>query len=272
MTIGLVKKIFIADQLARMVDPIFARSVTSSIIGFVDAWVAALGFSLQIYFDFSAYSDMAIGLGLILGFALPVNFDAPYRATSIREFWRRWHMTLSRFLRDYLYVPLGGGRSGPFRQVLALSVTMLLGGLWHGPSWTFVAWGGIHGLGLAVNHLWRRLGIGMPPLLGWAVTFLFVVAAFVVFRADTMHAAANILGDLVFMAGAPETVAPPTPKTVALLGGALLTAILFPTSQRITFEYLRPRPAVAFMIAAVFVVVLLKIGAGLNVEFIYFQF
>ena len=269
LIIGLIKKVFIADNLARIVDPIFAKSMSDASIGGVDAWVATLGFSLQIYFDFSAYSDMAIGLGLILGFTLPANFNAPYQASSIREFWRRWHMTLSRFLRDYLYIPWGGNRIGTSRQFLALTATMLLGGLWHGAGWTFVAWGGIHGVGLVVNHLWTRMGLSMPFLLGWAMTIMFVFSTFVVFRAESIQSAVVILGDLAFTS---EVGALPTAKNAAMLGAALLIAILFPTSQRLAFELLRPHPAVAILAAVALILVLLKIGAGQNVEFIYFQF
>ena len=143
LAIGLVKKIFIAD-------PLFA-SAGKTALSAIDAWAATLAFTFQIYFDFSGYSDMAIGLALMFGLSLPVNFNVPYRATSIREFWRRWHITLSQFLRDYLYIPLGGGRHGMLTQFLALTLTMFLGGLWHGAGWTFVVWGLMHGLALAVH-------------------------------------------------------------------------------------------------------------------------
>ena len=135
--------------------------------------MATAAFTVQIYFDFSGYSDMAIGLALMFGFTLPVNFNAPYRAGSIQDFWRRWHMTLSHFLRDYLYIPLGGGRLGPSRQAMAAIATMFLGGLWHGAGWTFVAWGLWHGAGLAANNAWRRAGMAMPVAAGWLLTMLF---------------------------------------------------------------------------------------------------
>ena len=163
-------------------------------VSFAEGWLAGLGFAMQIYFDFSGYSDIAIGLGLLFGIVIPDNFDAPYRATCVIDFWRRWHMTLSRFLRDYLYISLGGSRHGLLRQLATLLVTMLLGGLWHGAGWTFVIWGGLHGIALAANHLWRRAGASMPVPLGWAVTFLFVAAAFVVFRADNLATARHVLG------------------------------------------------------------------------------
>ncbi len=136
---------------------------------------------------------MAIGLGLMFGLILPFNFDAPYRAVSIRDFWRRWHITLSRFLRDYLYIPLGGNRCGPARQAANVVLTMLLGGLWHGANWTFVVWGGLHGVALAVNHVWSNRGLRLPRPLGWALTLLFVMAGWVLFRSQTFAAAGDML-------------------------------------------------------------------------------
>ncbi len=181
---GLFKKTVVADAMIPFVEPAFGAAASGQVMPLLDAWVAVLAFALQIYFDFSAYSDMAVGLARLFGIRLPANFNAPYKATSPVEFWRRWHMTLSRFLRDYLYIPLGGNRKGPLRRYLNLIVTMVLGGLWHGAGWTFLLWGLLHGLGLAVCHLWRdcggpRLGRG----LGWLLTFLFVLACWVPFRA-----------------------------------------------------------------------------------------
>ncbi len=156
--IGLAKKAAVADTVAQVCDPMFARVAAGAHPSLAEAWAAAGTYTLQIYFDFSGYSDMAIGLALMFGFRLPLNFAAPYRAASIREFWRRWHITLSRFLRDYLYIPLGGNRAGRARQAANVVATMLLGGLWHGAAWTFVAWGGLHGLALAANSAWDRAG------------------------------------------------------------------------------------------------------------------
>src|SRR5262249_13437902 len=157
------------------------------------AWVAVLSFTFQIFFDFSAYSDIAIGTALLLGIELPLNFDAPYRSTSIREFWRRWHMTLSRFLRDYLYIPLCGNRHGLPRQTLAVMITMALGGLWHGAGWNFVVWGVLHGVAITVATVWTRLGLRMPSVLGWALTFAFVAIAWIFFRAPSVGGALHIL-------------------------------------------------------------------------------
>ena len=166
----------------------FQAAAQGKAVTIVDAWQATLGFTFQIYFDFSGYTDMALGLALLFGIVLPQNFDVPYRAVSLRDFWRRWHMTLSRFLRDYLYIPLGGSKRGLAVQLWALFATMALGGLWHGAGLTFVAWGVAHGLGLGAGVLWRRAGLTMPAWLGWALTFIFVVLAWVPFRAASFDA------------------------------------------------------------------------------------
>jgi alginate O-acetyltransferase complex protein AlgI len=198
--IGLFKKMVIADTLAQYPDLIFGLAARGARPDMVMSWAAALGYTLQIYFDFSGYSDMAIGLSRIFGIQLPINFNSPYKAQNIVEFWRRWHISLSRFLRDYLYYPLGGNRRGPARRYLNLMTTMLLGGLWHGAGWTFLIWGGLHGLYLIVNHAWQavRLRWRRPPTaaersLGMALTFLAVTTAWVFFRADNMVAVSAML-------------------------------------------------------------------------------
>ena len=208
-TIGLGKKVLLADQLAVFANPVFAAADAGTALTFLDAWGGVLAFSFQIYFDFSGYSDMAIGLGLLFGIRLPINFASPYRATSLIEFWHRWHITLSRFLRQYLYIPLGGNRHGDARQYANILIVMLLGGLWHGAGWTFVAWGGIHGLGLIANHLWRRSlsKFSIPFWLGWGLTFGFVSIAWVFFRAETWSGAVIVLVGLGGLGGVvlPET-------------------------------------------------------------------
>jgi alginate O-acetyltransferase complex protein AlgI len=156
-SIGLFKKVVLADGIKKLADPAFGIAAQGGSPNFVDAWIGALAYTLEIYFDFSGYSDMAIGLAQMMGVRLPLNFDSPYKARNIVEFWKRWHITLSRFLRDYLYIPLGGNRRGPPRRYVNLLATMLIGGLWHGASWTFVLWGGLHGIYLVVNHLWRSM-------------------------------------------------------------------------------------------------------------------
>jgi D-alanyl-lipoteichoic acid acyltransferase DltB (MBOAT superfamily) len=196
LVIGLFKKVMIADTLSPMAAGAFDPTLLSA--GSVDAasaWLGVLAYSLQIYFDFSGYSDMAIGLGWLFNLDLPVNFDSPYKAASVIEFWRRWHMTLSAFLRDYLYVPLGGSRGGTLRQFRNLAVTMLLGGLWHGAGWTFVLWGGLHGGFLVANHAFRflRARLGFAPAssratraLARGATLAAVVLAWIPFRAASL--------------------------------------------------------------------------------------
>ena len=176
---------------------------------FGEAWIGALAYTFQLYFDFSGYSDMAIGLARMVGIRFPMNFDSPYKSVNIVDFWRRWHITLSRFLRDYLYIPLGGNRKGPIRRYLNLFLTMLLGGLWHGAGWTFVVWGGLHGIYLMVNHGWqaikKALGFDRPSLIGRGlarvVTFGCVVIAWVFFRAESFGAATSVLKSMFLGTG-----------------------------------------------------------------------
>ncbi len=204
--IGLFKKTVLADQFALFADPVFAAASSGAVAG-AQAWQGMLAYTLQLYFDFSGYADMALGLGLLFGLKLPVNFDSPYRARSIIEFWRRWNITLSQFLRDYLYIPLGGGRRGEGRRALNLLLTMLLGGLWHGAGWTFIAWGGLHGLFLLINHRWRGLlerhaglrarAARVPDWCWVGLTFSVVALAWVPFRAEHFAAAARLYAGLL---------------------------------------------------------------------------
>jgi alginate O-acetyltransferase complex protein AlgI len=201
--IGLFKKVCLADLSAAWVNPAFAAAASGAPVAFVDAWIAALAYTFQLYFDFSGYSDMAIGLARLFGIVLPINFYSPYKAANIIDFWRRWHISFSRFLRDFVYIPLGGNRRGVPRRYLNLAVAMLLGGLWHGAGWTFVLWGGLHGLLLALNHAWHQLRrrVGLPPgndpaavrLAAWALTFVAVTSAWVLFRASSVDSAGAML-------------------------------------------------------------------------------
>lgn len=204
--VGLFKKVILADNAARFSSPVFAAASQGIELTMIEAWCGALAYTVQLYFDFSGYSDMAIGLSRLFGIRLPLNFDSPYKATSIIDFWRRWHMTLSRFLRDYLYISLGGNKHGMTRRYANLMTTMLLGGLWHGAGWTFVLWGALHGLYLSINHGWRTLRLrllGQTPvhsgerLAGTAVTFLAVVVGWVFFRAANVDAAMAILHAMI---------------------------------------------------------------------------
>ncbi|MGM4916598.1 MBOAT family O-acyltransferase [Tardiphaga sp. 813_E8_N1_3] len=189
-SIGLMKKLLIADQLAPIVDNGW-RSIDT--VGFLDAWLLSLGYTFQLYFDFSGYADMAIGVSLLFGVRLPLNFDAPYHAHSIQDFWRRWHITLSLWLRDYLYIPLGGNRLGTTRTYFNLFATFLLGGLWHGAAWTFVAWGALHGAACCIQKAWQAAGFKLPHLAGVLMTLLFVNFAWVFFRAPDLNSAAAVL-------------------------------------------------------------------------------
>ena len=219
---GLFKKIVIADNLAQFVSPVFAHLDAGGSVTTSWAWLSTLAYTLQIYFDFSGYSDMAVGLALLFGIRLPVNFRSPYKAASIVDFWRRWHITLSRFLRDYLYIPLGGNRLGEARRYINLMLTMLLGGLWHGAGWNFLIWGGLHGLYLSINHLWQtwrgaavKESVKALPsnhlakVASWAITFAAVVIAWVFFRAKTVGSAWAMLKALFgFAAGSSAYISP----------------------------------------------------------------
>ena len=201
-TIGLAKKVLVADHFGFTASPVFDAAHAGDAIPLTAAWAGVLSYSFQLYFDFSGYTDMAIGISKLFGVDLPINFYSPYKSASIIEFWQRWHMTLSRFLRDYLYIPMGGNRKGTFRRYLNLMLTMLLGGLWHGANYTFLLWGGLHGLYLAANHGFRSLrrrarnADGVPALRATAAaiasraaTFLCVSVAWVFFRANDLGAA-----------------------------------------------------------------------------------
>ncbi len=207
--LGLTKKVLFADKLAIHVAPVFDAAASGMPVTAVAAWGASLAYSLQLFFDFSGYSDMAIGLGLLFNFRLPLNFAAPFRSTSIIDLWRRWHITLSRFLRDFVYVPLGGGASGPVRRSFNLLATMVLGGLWHGANWTFIAWGAFHGVLLTINHWWRTLRGPRPATLtgnfiGWALTFTAFVVGMTFFRATDIQSAMLMIKAMAGFGHAPD--------------------------------------------------------------------
>jgi alginate O-acetyltransferase complex protein AlgI len=238
-TMGLAKKVLLADTVAAYTDPGFQAAAGGVVPAFTDAWVSALAYTFQLYFDFSGYSDMAVGLSMLFGIRLPENFRSPYKAANISEFWRRWHITLSQFLRDYLYVPLGGNRRGEARRYLNLFVTMLLGGLWHGANWTFVVWGGFHGALLAAHHGWqarrggrsvRAPGTPAGRALGTAATFLAVVVGWVLFRAVSLPAAGRMLEA---MAGFGDAGAVPAREPLQWLALCALIAFCLPNSNEV---------------------------------------
>ena len=267
--IGVAKKVVIADTVAQIADPLFLKSISAPLSA-AEAWVATGAYTLQIYFDFSGYSDMAIGLALMFGLALPFNFDAPYRAVSVRDFWRRWHITLSRFLRDYLYIPLGGNRCGAARQAVNVVATMLLGGLWHGANWTFVAWGGLHGVALAVNHVWSGRGLRLPRPAAWLATLLFVMAGWVLFRSPDFATAGRTLTAMAGLHGLGRV--PLDREAVLALAAGSAVALLGPTSQVAALERLQPRGWVAIPAGIALAWMLLLVGGRLQAAFIYFQF
>lgn len=277
-SIGLAKKVLIADNLSPLVRYCFETSPT---LTFMEASLGSLAYTLQLYFDFSAYSDMAVGAALLFNIRLPWNFASPYKALDIQDFWRRWHITLSRWLRDYLYIPLGGNRKGHGRTLGNLVMTFLLGGLWHGAAWTFVLWGGLHGLALAVHRLWRRAGLRLPWFLGWLVTFGFVSLAWVVFRAPDMASlrrfAHGFLGANGFALRVPfreGVIAAYTETTFTTVGllvlGGLAIALLAPGSAALLRWHPQKRLglAVALSVLALLAILLPETTP----EFIYSNF
>jgi D-alanyl-lipoteichoic acid acyltransferase DltB (MBOAT superfamily) len=299
--IGLFKKVILADGVAEFSTPMFDAAKNGATLTFLAAWGGVLAYTFQLYFDFSGYSDMAIGLARLFGIVFPANFNSPYKASSIIDFWRRWHMTLSRFLRDYLYIPLGGGRRGAVRRHVNLMITMLLGGLWHGAGWTFVIWGGLHGLYLVANHVWRaartrwlgRVDVptGLALWLGRLLTFLAVVVAWVFFRAETLPAAVAILEGMAGLNGVakadPYWFGAPQLRWLVLM---FLVAWGLPNVQQLLHRY-RPaletypgevsppywrrlawRPVAGWALATVTLLVVAVINLTRVSEFLYYQF
>jgi D-alanyl-lipoteichoic acid acyltransferase DltB (MBOAT superfamily) len=308
--LGLAKKVLLADPAGTIVAESFGPvELTGEAPRLLQAWAGALAYTCQLYFDFSGYSDMAVGLGCMFGIKMPLNFNSPYKARSIAEFWRRWHISLSRFLRDYLYIPLGGNRKGKVRQYANLMTTMLLGGLWHGAGWTFVFWGGLHGLYLCVNHAWSRVSRGW----GWAqsraagrayhlITFLAVVVSWVFFRAKTFGAAVTMVKGMLGFNGIalPYAAAGWVKRlglsgvqlgftgvglhTVTVIAALLAIAFTMPNTQEIT-RLARPtiervfsrsrlvwRPSLGWGVAVGLVLSLAMLRLNRVSEFLYFQF
>jgi len=298
--LGLGKKVILADSLAGSADPIFDAAAAGAILTLPQAWTGALAFLFQVYFDFSGYSDMAIGLAYMFGLRLPINFASPFKARSIIDFWRRWHITLSRFLRGYLYIPLGGNRRGEGRQYTNLMVTMLLAGLWHGAGWTFVAFGGLNGLFLVINHLWIGFrarhpdSLALPPFTGHALTLFVLVVSFVFFRADDFGTAFRVLAAMTGLNGVNLTEG--LILDVLMIGLAAFIALALPDVQQVVGRFSpaverlppyrgwlarpllwRPNLRWATGIALVMAVVLVRMAFDIYEktdphEFVYFQF
>ncbi|MDO4987603.1 MAG: MBOAT family O-acyltransferase [Synergistes sp.] len=270
-SIGLFKKVVIADTFSPWVAAAFGADHA---LTFIEAWGGALSYTFQIYFDFSGYSDMALGLGRFFNIELPINFNSPYKAASITDFWRRWHITLSGFLKEYLYIPLGGNRRGKLRRYINLMLTMLLGGLWHGAGWTFVIWGGLHGLFLTINHLWREhKPFDIPKPISHLITFVCIVIAWVFFRADNVAQATEILKGMAGMNIQTLTESAYTPgryaKGIFIIAAVMLYA---PTSGTIANRLLHSDHLhIAAVITGIIITVALMSLGNIS-EFLYFQF
>ena len=291
---GLSKKVLIADNLAPIATNVFARADS---LTFLEAWIGAISYTFQLYFDFSGYSEMAIGLGLMFNLKLPTNFNSPYQAKSIIDFWRCWHMTLGAWVKDYLYIPMGGNRHGELRKMRNLFASMLIIGLWHGAGWTFIIWGALHGIFLMINHQWRRLNINLPQSINWVLTFLCVVICWVFFRAENSRDAMAVLitmtdighiclpdggfyeKHLAFLSSyGVDFIKWAIPGSLfnnsILLGTLFLLLAVCPNSQTIlTMLQNRPRrlETLAGVLGLVLAFTLLAIG-HIESEFLYFQF
>lgn len=267
---GLAKKVLVADTLAVWASAGFDDLVDPNVI---EAWFSSLAYTFQLYFDFSGYTDMAIGLGLIFNIKLPFNFNSPYKAVNIQDFWRRWHMTLSRFLRDYLYIPFGGSRKGEGRTYVNLFLTFLIGGIWHGAGWTFVFWGVLHGIATIIHRIWGRFGIQMNKGLAWVTTFLFVNFAWVFFRAANWGDATKIIKAMFGLGNSGmsfglERLGGDVLSYIWLMG-ALVLVLFLPNSNTIQ-ERLQPRFGWGVTMIALGVVAILSMYKVS--EFIYFGF
>jgi alginate O-acetyltransferase complex protein AlgI len=267
-TCGLCKKLLIADQLSPYVNRLFANP---GHLGLISSWAAAFGYSLQLYFDFSGYSDMAVGLAWLIGFRFPQNFNSPFKAQNVSDFWRRWHMSLSAWFRDYVFIPLGGSRCGVRRTVFNLVITMFLAGLWHGAAWTFVVWGLVHGAMLGIHGVFRKAGLTpRSVIVNRTLTFLFVVAAFVIFRSPNLDVAGTMLGRMMGLGGVERLG-----DLQLLLPGrfvvTLAALLVFVNVARNTWEVrARPRVAYGLVMGAAAAVAVMSIAQPH--PFIYFQF
>lgn len=276
-SVGLAKKVLIADTFAVWATAGFDQAES---LNFYEAWVTSLSYTFQIYFDFSGYTDMALGAALLFNIRMPFNFNSPYRATNIQDFWRRWHITLSRFLRDYLYIPLGGSRRGSGRMLVNLLATFVLGGLWHGATWMFVLWGGLHGVAMVMHRLWQRIGLRMPSILAWLLTFNFINLTWVFFRAQTLDDALKVLRGMSGL----DLIGSLDPRFASwsgLMDGRIevgltllagLALVLLRRNSNALLSGARPGFAAATGYGLLAAVSLLTLMASKYSEFIYFNF
>ena len=292
-SIGLFKKVVIADTFAKWATAGFDHA---EVLNLIEAWATSLSYTFQLYFDFSGYTDMAIGAALLFNIKLPINFNSPYKALDIQDFWRRWHITLSRFLRDYIYIPLGGNRKGSFRTYTNLLATFILGGIWHGAGWTFVFWGFLHGMALVIHRGWKALGFNMPKVLAWFITFNFINIAWVFFRAKEWEDALKVLNgmfsldsvvlhqklstffrssDVVSFGLWAEDISGSNWTAVWLFLGFFFVSILKNTYELIHYPGIDSklfRPLYAGFFSILFFVTLVFMTMSTHTEFIYFNF
>ncbi len=266
LVMGLAKKMLVADMMAPYVNDLFAHHAQ---LGLLSGWGAALGFTLQLYFDFSGYSDMAVGVAFMIGLRFPQNFDSPYKAVSVSDFWRRWHMTLSSWLRDYIFIPLGGSRGSKLLTVRNLLITFLLGGLWHGPAWTFVVWGLLWGVYLSVHSTLRKHGL--TPRWVWlnrGITFLCAVVAWVFFRASSLRAAGDVLQAMLGLNGVGGAgTLRLAPVLGAFIAGGLLWVNVLPNTWEIT-----PRPKLRYALLLGILLAASLLALSKPSAFLYVQF
>jgi alginate O-acetyltransferase complex protein AlgI len=264
--VGLIEKVVVADSLASFVDPALKDYQSLSTLG---TWLVMLGYTFQLYFDFAGYSDMAIGLGYLFGLRIPLNFNSPYKALDPSDFWRRWHISLSTCLRDYLYIPFGGNRGGEWKTYRNLMLTMLIGGLWHGANWTFVVWGFYHGLLLALYRRFAKVWDALPATFRWLAMFVLVVVGWVFFRAENMTTALGLLHAMfVPKAGA---LLPKLTHYLPVLAFAAWWGMIGPNAQELHSGY-RWRPYYAYGLATAFGVCVAVMAGGRESPFLYFQF
>ncbi|NWF39489.1 MBOAT family protein [Mariprofundus sp. NF] len=273
-TVGLIKKVIFADGIASSINPIFANPLGYSLLEY---WLAIVGFAMQIYCDFSGYTDMAIGLAVILGIKLPMNFNQPYMAINLQDFWQRWHMTLSRWLRDYLYIPLGGSRCSKPRHLTNILVTMILGGLWHGANWTFIIWGALHGVAIAINHaigffpLTQKLSNYTPKTIKRILTLAFILFAWVFFRAEDAEGAMTIIsGSLFSVVDAPSFFSDYAFEL--LLIGVFVLLHRYDTQAYVRLAYRKMNKLFLTVTIVFFWLIVVAASTGSSQEFIYFDF
>jgi len=286
-SMGLFKKVVIADSFS-----IWASNGFDVLeyLSLIEAWVTSLSYTFQLYFDFSGYTDMAIGAALLFNIKLPLNFNSPYKSTNIRDFWQRWHITLSRFLRDYVYIPIGGNKKGSFKMYSNLFTTFLIGGLWHGAGWTFIFWGFMHAFAIVLHRIWSITGINLNKLVAWFITFNFINISWIFFRAEQWEDAIKILKGMFGFSG---VVLPTIFQNITFLQGnkivigevyanfnsdteitlwlitALFTSLFFKNSNQIINVY-KPDNKIVVFIVLIFTISLMNVDK--NVDFIYFNF